>query len=660
MPLGAMAIAHYVIDSAMVAGLTSFSRKRPYFQVWKQDYVWTSISFFGGASAAGLVYVLLRYLGVAGALVCAPVVALTYYSYRIYLGRVEKQVHALEEMSKVQLQTIEALVTAIEAKSQSSHGHLKSVQAMSVGLAEKLGVTDETMEGVRAAALLHEVGKLAVPDSILNKLDPLTEIEEKKVNTYPRIGAEILGQVKFPYDVAPLIRCLRERWDGEGVPEGLAGEAIPLGARIIGLADGVLTMLSSKPWRAALSEEETFRRVQGESGKKYDPKLVELLCENFTDLLQKAKAVELPDQSGLDEISTIHREHAAASAETREPKSVLGDIQAARRESIVLNDLARELSASQDLQGVLRVVMVTLRSLITFDTGVIYLLDENVTSLTACFADGANADLLRDRALQRDRGISGWVAANKTTKINADPCSDFTDSSPELRSAYASAAVVPLNDEKGLCVAVLTLYDSRPQHFTGENERILGAVAAQAGPAIRSASSYEESRRKALTDALTGLHNKRRLETELQAAVSGGAEGKSFGIVVIDLDRFKPINDTYGHQAGDAVLRAAAQALRKFFRGTDLVCRTGGDEFTVLMPEAKIAAVERAVHRAQQGIDELKIQAPGGHVVQVGMSAGWAVFPDDGATIEELTAVADKRMYENKARRHEEMGVPMR
>jgi len=237
--------------------------------------------------------------------------------------------------------------------------------------------------------------------------------------------------------------------------------------------------------------------------------------------------------------------------------------------------------------------------------------------------------------------------------VNARGELDFYGPDLDVGRQYNSAAVYPLMARSG-CIGTITLYARESDHFCIEDQRILDLVAPQAASAIQNARSYEETRDGSLTDVLTGLPNSRYMYMQLDQELSRARRSsRPLGIVVMDLDGFKPINDTYGHHIGDEVLKQVAQALGELFRSGDTVCRWAGDEFVVLLPESNTALIEATVVRAQQALEQLAIPTSAGRTVQVGASAGWAVWPGDGDGFEELMRVADKRMYRNKTERHE-------
>ena len=164
---------------------------------------------------------------------------------------------------------------AIDAKDQVTHGHISRVQVYAVGLAKALGVDDEpTLKGIEAGALLHDTGKIAVPEHILNKPGKLTAQEYERMKTHVTIGADILSGIEFPYPVIPYVRHHHENWDGTGYPDGLDGEAIPLGARILSVVDCFDALTSDRPYRRALSTDAALDILRERSGTMYDPAVV--------------------------------------------------------------------------------------------------------------------------------------------------------------------------------------------------------------------------------------------------------------------------------------------------------------------------------------------------------------------------------------------------
>src|SRR4051812_10875072 len=191
-----------------------------------------------------------------------------------------------QHLSELHLATIEALALAIDAKDQTAHNHIRRVQVYAVGLARALGMSEHEIRGVETASLLHDIGKLAVPEHILAKPGPLTSEEFQKVRIHPQVGAGIISAVPFPYPVAPLILSHHERWDGRGYPAGLRERDIPLGARVLSIVDYFDALTSERPYHQPMSFEGAVALLQQEAGKALDPQLV----ETFVRLLPALRA----------------------------------------------------------------------------------------------------------------------------------------------------------------------------------------------------------------------------------------------------------------------------------------------------------------------------------------------------------------------------------
>ncbi len=254
------------------------------------------------------------YYPVAGAMaavfpvsvVLAPLLYLTWWSYRLYERRLEKQQNQWKKAASLNLRTIEALAMAIEAKDQPMTGHSRRVQIYSAEMAKELGLAPNEVEALRTAALLYDIGELAVPEHIILKPGPLTPEEYEKVKIHPAVAAEILEQVNFPYPVAPIVRSHHERWDGTGYPDGLKGTDIPIGARILAAVDAIDAYASPRRHRAAIDVKDALERVAAESGKAYDPRVIAVLRKRQKQWEKLVAAA--PDQGFMDSIFSAQRE----------------------------------------------------------------------------------------------------------------------------------------------------------------------------------------------------------------------------------------------------------------------------------------------------------------------------------------------------------------
>src|SRR4029450_2618898 len=218
--------------------------------LWRTNFLGLAVNYFGGASLAALFVSYTRTIDLVALGVIVPLLIISYLTFKTSLGRVEDATRHVEEVKRLYLSTIETLATAIDAKDQVTHGHIRRVQQFALGLARELGVRDQSqLQALEAAALLHDTGKLVVPEHILNKPGKLTRGEFEKMKAHASVGAEILSSINFPYPVVPIVRHHHENWDGTGYPDGFRGTDIPIGARILAVVDCFDALTSDRPYR---------------------------------------------------------------------------------------------------------------------------------------------------------------------------------------------------------------------------------------------------------------------------------------------------------------------------------------------------------------------------------------------------------------------------
>src|SRR2546423_298930 len=282
--LAGMAMLHYFINGFSISTIYALKLRSPILRFWRDGYLWTWWSFLAAALATAVVYSSISRFGLAYVLLSVPVIAATFWTYKIYFEKINAKTREAEEMSRLHLATVEALATAIDAKDQTSHCHVRRVEIFTEGLGRLLGLPEHEISALRAGALLHDIGKLAVPDHILNKPGSLTPAEFEKTKIHTVVGAEILGRVNFPYPVIPIVKHHHERWDGCGYPDGLKGEQIPITARIMSVVDCFDSVREDRPFRPGMSREEAISLLRKGAGTHSDSKIVELIVNNLSQL----------------------------------------------------------------------------------------------------------------------------------------------------------------------------------------------------------------------------------------------------------------------------------------------------------------------------------------------------------------------------------------
>jgi diguanylate cyclase (GGDEF)-like protein/putative nucleotidyltransferase with HDIG domain len=648
-------LAYFFMNTVIVAGIISFTTGRRLFPTWRDSYLWTSPQYLVGGCIAGAIHLLQAKVGWPALIMGIPALYLVYRSYSIYLGRVEEQQKHILDMAGLHLRTIETLALAIDAKDDTTAAHLRRVQVYASEIGKELNLSELEMQALEAAALLHDVGKLAVPEYIISKPGKLTPDEFEKMKVHPVVGAEILERVHFPYPVVPIVRSHHEKYDGTGYPDGLAGEEIPIGARILSAVDCLDALASNRQYRTALPLEEAMRIVRSESGKSYDPRIVAILDRRFRELEQKAKAVEGTEVVKLSSNVKVERglapatgfAQAAPAFETPARNNFSLAISGARREFQLLIEVTNDLGSSLSLEETLALLAVRLDKIIAHDAIAIYILQGD--KLVPRFVKGESFRLFSSLEIPLGHGLSGWVAENDLPVVNGNPAVEpgyLND--PRLVTPLRSAISVPLR-ARDRVVGVLTLYHLQAEAFSPDHRRILLAISPKAGLAIENSLCFEKATSAADTDELTGLRNARSLFSQLEHEVSNSSRRDgTFAVIVMDLDGFKKANDEYGHLAGNRVLQAVANALRANCRAGDFIARLGGDEFVVIMPEAGPCLAEVLTKLDRIGS---RISADAQCDANISISAGVSRYPEDGADAETLLEKADERMYDAKRRK---------
>ncbi|HEX8354908.1 MAG TPA: HD domain-containing phosphohydrolase, partial [Pyrinomonadaceae bacterium] len=307
LPLVLMALVQYTLNSALVASLFALKSRRPAWRCWRDGYLQSSWTFFAGAFAAGLVYVAIMRFGLLYVILSVPVVAATIATYRTYFERFAEKTREAAEVSRLHLATVEALATAIDAKDQTTHFHVRRVQVYCERMGELMGLAPAEIEALKAGALLHDVGKLAVPDHILNKPGKLTEAEFERMKVHTTVGAQILERVGFPYPVVPIVLYHHEQWDGRGYPEGLKAEEIPLTARILSVVDCFDSAREERPYRRGMTSDEACAMLRRGAGGHFDPRVVEVFLRHLPRFEEEIDAEGL-DNRGLTNEEWEHRD----------------------------------------------------------------------------------------------------------------------------------------------------------------------------------------------------------------------------------------------------------------------------------------------------------------------------------------------------------------
>lgn len=284
-PLLLFTIVYFCLNSGLVACAVAFQERQSPLTIWRKHFMWLSLNFFGGASVAALLVVSTTKLDWTYLAVTVPLLLVLYMTFRTSMARVADANRHVEELNALYLATVQTLAAAIDAKDQVTHGHIRRVQSYAVELAKALGVRDDMqLKAIQAAAVLHDTGKIAVPEAILNKPGPLDPDEFAIMKQHAAVGADIISSINFPYPVEPIVRHHHESWDGTGYPSRLIGTEIPIGARILAVVDCFDALTSDRPYRVRMSDAEALAIITDRRSTMYDPLVVDTFLRIYPDL----------------------------------------------------------------------------------------------------------------------------------------------------------------------------------------------------------------------------------------------------------------------------------------------------------------------------------------------------------------------------------------
>lgn len=623
-PLLVFTVAYYAINTWLITVAIALEKNLSPLRIWRENFLWLALNYFGGASVAVLLVSYTRDVDYTYLLIIVPLLVVLYFTFSTSMGRVEDANRHLSQLNALYMSTIETLAMAIDAKDQITHGHIRRVQSYAVSLARNMGVTDEPqIRAIEAAALLHDMGKLAVPEYILNKPGPLTSAEFEKMKLHASVGADILSAIEFPYPVVPIVRHHHENWDGTGYPDKIKGSEIPIGARILSVVDCFDALTSDRPYRPRLSDKEAIRILQERRGTMYDPLVVDTFIRVHNNIAPTA-TLETQQSS----LRAITEASVAPTAVAPFQTARLEEIAASSDEMLTLFDLARSLTSNMSVHDATDLIAKHLRRLIPSSACVFYIYDVDTDELVATQASGEHAALIKGLRIPIGQRLSGWVAANRLTVRNSDPVLDLGESARAMTPRPRSCLSTPLVSDKTL-VGVLSLYSSNKEAYGEDHERILEVVARQVSAAIADANTAERHRSRSLKDQSTGLPNLRHLMEFTEAQFSKTGVPHRFCILLI----------RFSAEAGDrAVTTALVAALRRILRTADLLFRTADDELVaVLLNTDRSAALTMATKVAAA------LNAQMREHLSTRLRLGVACAPDDANTSDQLVRVARDR-----------------
>jgi putative nucleotidyltransferase with HDIG domain len=484
LPLASFAAVYFVLNSGLTAVAIALEKRVPAFDVWRLHFAVISLNYFAAASVAFFLFVVVQYVSLLALAAVLPVFAVFYMAMRSWMGRLEDAERHVATVDRLYLSTIEALSTAIEAKDGVTSSHIHRVQHYAMGLARALEITDALeLKAIQAAALLHDTGKLAVPERILNKPGKLTAAEFETMKLHVDVGADILSAIDFPYPVVPIVRAHHENWDGTGYPRGLRAESIPVGARILSIVDCYDALTSDRPYRPALSDEEAVRMIGSMAGTKYDPRLVEVFA--------RVRAELAPDLVGQPAMQAALRQISKAAEPPRRAEPEPQPAGEHPDTMLALVSLGRVVGGRSSIADVAALAWSQIRHVVPTASCALFVPETGGDAMTAAFVAGEAASMLQGLRITAGDRLSGWVADHGQSLVNSDARLELGDEAA-LVGLEACLAVPLFSGEQ--MAGVLTLYTAGV--FSGDQVRTIQMVAPHLGQMLvalppRSASQAQ-------------------------------------------------------------------------------------------------------------------------------------------------------------------------
>jgi putative nucleotidyltransferase with HDIG domain len=468
-------IMQIIVNWGLLSTLVALRNGNSIVREWKENFLCAAPMFLPTGAAASLMYLAIRYDMLAMVVLTGPIIIAIYFGHRQYRNNVQERI-ALTE--KAHCETIEALAVAINAKDEVTHEHVLRVQIYATGVARLLGCNEAEVEALKAGALLHDIGKIAVPDYILNKPGKLTAAEFEKMKAHTIIGAQILGRVGFHYPVVPIVRHHHERWDGRGYPDSLAGEAIPLTARILTVVDCFDAVREDRQYRKGMTREEAIDFLLKNSGSQYDPRVVGIFITHLPEFEAEIAAlrdVPLPTFGiqPIEQLSEAAREVPPAAGLTEAtPAEATAQINISRKELAGLYQLAQALNGARSRSELIALFAEKLQAIVPYDTCAVTMIAPETGENVVVYAAGQHAAELVGRHLTLGEGVTGWVIAQGTPFCNTDPKLDLPPALAEKFTSYRTLAAFPLQNDQEMIGAV-TLYSSALADYNADHRKLL-------------------------------------------------------------------------------------------------------------------------------------------------------------------------------------------
>jgi len=638
LPTFGLAVAFYLSNSIFIATAISLSTEERLPAVWRKNYAPMALEFLGSACTAALIVFFIPlllppnnpYKGVVGPILVAPAIALFWGYNKVKRAKVL-------EIEDLYLRTIETLALAVDAKDQTTYGHIRRVRAYALGLARFSGLKSASdIKAIEIGSLLHDIGKLAVEDYILNKPGRLTKSEFEKMKLHSTAGDEILQQVQFPYPAAQCVRHHHERWDGSGYPDSLRGDEIPLSARILAIADAYDAIRSSRPYKSSINVQDSIELLKSQSGLSYDPKLIQIFIQHISDLENEADAAvnnisELSFRKYFEKIDATIELPLLSPAEATLPNPVLHEL-------AKLLEFCSGIGQTLELEEALPILANRIHRIVPYYTCILFSYQEN-DSIKGIYVAGNFSQLLNNLTIPLGKGVSGWVTAYKKPMLNADPQLEFQTFAEDFTQLRDILSVPILLDDHSL--GAISLYSDSKAFYSQSHLSLLQTIADSAAFLFHDSTTSSEQPPTTSLDPVTQLHSfSYFLAAGAQILNLSKLSNSPATLLYLELTNFFQNISLFGPQISDLILSKVSDRLRSELRDTDIGARYGYNAFVCLLPGVKSTQAVRYAQALETQIRTLSLPVSSAHNARVAFKLGIASYPNSGHSILSLVQSA--------------------
>lgn len=643
LPAAVLTATFFLLNSLLTSTAMSWAVGDRVFGFWTRNCLPLAIDF-SVSSVIGTLIVSLSHINRYMPLGAAPLIMVGWGWNKINKARAMEAERHLKDQEQLYLRTVESLALAVDAKDQTTYGHIRRVRAYALRLAKLCGITNsDELKAIETGSLLHDIGKLAIDDYLLNKPGRLSKQEFEKMKLHAAAGDEILQEVRFPFPVAQYVRCHHEQWDGLGYPDGLKGEQIPLGARILTIADAFDAIRSSRPYKVSFGVQDSIELLRAKAGKRFDPHLVDLFITHIDELVAAAEeaANNAPELAFRKYFEKVDRAISTADSDN----SHLSPASMPSPELMEMFEFCISLGRHLDLPDFLHILARRLSDLLPFSTCAVYL-DNGDDTLIAAHVSGKHSQWLQNLRISMGKGISGWVAAYRRPMINTSPALEFQEVSGDF-SSLADTLIIPLVAE-GECMGTISLYVDAPTVYTFTHLDLLQTLASIVAPTLAEIRSRKPLMEKTdIIDPVTQTHRAMYLSISGSQLISSAEQNQSpLSLLCVDIKDYQQLVCLYGTHTGDAILRKAANTLKTELRETDILVRYGHQGFAALLPGVRKEKALRCAQRLQSQIRTGIVNSITGHSIPINCQAGVASYPGDGSTTFALLQSAQRAMLD--------------